>query len=47
MTNPVICRIIFGLIMSITMAYGMEGNNAALEEGALAKINNQVFRVRC
>lgn len=35
--------IIFGLIMSITMAYGMEVYNVALKEGGLAQMTNQVF----
>ena len=36
-------RIIFGLIMSITMAYGMEVYNVALKEGGLSQMTNGVF----
>lgn len=35
--------IIFGLIMSITMAYGMEVYNVALKEGGLSQMTNWVF----
>ena len=35
--------IIFGLIMSITMAYGMEVYNVALKEGGLSQMTNRVF----
>lgn len=35
--------IIFGLLMSVTMAYGMEVYNVALKEGGLAVMTNQVF----
>lgn len=35
--------IVFGLLMSITMAYGMEVYNVALKEGGLAAITNRVF----
>ena len=36
-------RIIFGLIMSITMAYGMEVYNVALKSGGLSAMTNRVF----
>ena len=35
--------IVFGLLMSITMAYGMEVYNVALKEGGLSAMTNQVF----
>lgn len=35
--------IIFGLLMSLTMAYGMEVYNVALKEGGLAVMTNRVF----
>lgn len=35
--------IIFGLIMSVTMAYGMEVYNVALKEGGLSQMTNRVF----
>lgn len=35
--------IIFGLLMSITMAYGMEVYNVALKEGGLSQMTNHVF----
>lgn len=35
--------VIFGLLMSITMAYGMEVYNVALKEGGLSQMTNQVF----
>ena len=35
--------IMFGLIMSITMAYGMEVYNVALKEGGLSQMTNGVF----
>lgn len=35
--------IVFGLLMSITMAYGMEVYNVALKEGGLAAMTNRVF----
>ena len=35
--------IIFGFIMSITMAYGMEVYNVALKEGGLSQMTNRVF----
>lgn len=35
--------IIFGLLMSITMAYGMEVYNLAIKEGGLARMTNRVF----
>ena len=35
--------IVFGLLMSITMAYGMEVYNVALKEGGLSQMTNQVF----
>lgn len=35
--------VIFGLIMSITMAYGMEVYNVALKEGGLSQMTNHVF----
>lgn len=35
--------IIFGLLMSITMAYGMEVYNVALKAGGLSQMTNQVF----
>jgi phosphotransferase system glucose/maltose/N-acetylglucosamine-specific IIC component len=36
--------IVFGLLMSVTMAYGMEVYNVALKEGGLSQMTNQVFR---
>lgn len=36
-------EIVFGLLMSITMAYGMEVYNVALKEGGLAAMTNRVF----
>ena len=36
-------RVIFGFIMSITMAYGMEVYNLALKEGGLSQMTNGVF----
>ena len=35
--------IVFGLLMSITMAYGMEVYNVALKSGGLSAMTNQVF----
>ena len=35
--------IIFGLLMSLTMAYGMEVYNVALKEGGLGAMTNRVF----
>lgn len=35
--------IVFGLLMSITMAYGMEVYNVALKEGGLSVMTNRVF----
>lgn len=35
--------IIFGILMSITMAYGMEVYNAALKEGGFSAMTNRVF----
>lgn len=35
--------VIFGLIMSITMAYGMEVYNVALKSGGLSAMTNRVF----
>lgn len=35
--------IVFGVFMSITMAYGMEVYNVALKEGGLAVMTNRVF----
>ena len=35
--------ILFGLIMSVSMAYGMEVYNIALREGGLSQMTNQVF----
>lgn len=35
--------IVFGLLMSVTMAYGMEVYNVALKEGGLAAMTNRVF----
>ena len=35
--------IVFGLLMFITMAYGMEVYNVALKEGGLAAMTNRVF----
>lgn len=35
--------IVFGVIMSMTMAYGMEVYNVALKEGGLSQMTNQVF----
>ena len=35
--------IIFGLLMSLTMAYGMEVYNVALKAGGLAVMTNRVF----
>ena len=35
--------VVFGLLMSITMAYGMEVYNVALKEGGLAQMTNHVF----
>ena len=35
--------VIFGLLMSITMAYGMEVYNVALKEGGLSQMTNQMF----
>ena len=37
--------VIFGLLMSITMAYGMEVYNVALKEGGLSRMTNRVFWV--
>ena len=36
--------VVFGLLMSITMAYGMEVYNVALKEGGLSQMTNTVFR---
>ncbi len=36
--------IVFGLLMSITMAYGMEVYNVALKEGGLSQMTNRVFQ---
>ena len=35
--------VVFGLLMSITMAYGMEVYNVALKEGGLSQMTNRVF----
>ena len=35
--------VIFGLIMSVTMAYGMEVYNVALKSGGLSAMTNRVF----
>jgi hypothetical protein len=35
--------VVFGLLMSITMAYGMEVYNVALKEGGLSQMTNHVF----
>ena len=35
--------IIFGILMSITMAYGMEVYNVALKEGGFSAMTNRVF----
>lgn len=35
--------VVFGLLMSITMAYGMEVYNVALKEGGLSQMTNTVF----
>ncbi|OUN08185.1 hypothetical protein B5G43_02040 [Flavonifractor sp. An92] len=35
--------IVFGLLMSITMAYGMEVYNVALKSGGLSAMTNRVF----
>ncbi len=35
--------VVFGLLMSITMAYGMEVYNVALKSGGLSAMTNQVF----
>lgn len=39
--------ILFGLIMSVSMAYGMEVYNIALREGGLSQMTNQVFWDAC
>ena len=36
--------VVFGLLMSVTMAYGMEVYNVALKEGGLSAMTNRVFR---
>lgn len=36
-------RIVFGILMSITMAYGMEVYNVALREGGLSAMTDLVF----
>lgn len=36
--------VVFGLLMSVTMAYGMEVYNVALKEGGLSAMTNLVFR---
>ena len=36
-------RIVFGVLMSITMAYGMEVYNVALREGGLSAMTDLVF----
>ena len=35
---------VFGVLMSITMAYGMEVYNIAMKEGGLEQLTNRVFR---
>ena len=35
---------VFGVLMSITMAYGMEVYNIAMKEGGLEQMTNHVFR---
>lgn len=35
---------VFGVLMSITMAYGMEVYNIAMKEGGLEQMTNRVFR---
>ena len=35
--------ILFGLMMSVSMAYGMEVYNVALKEGGLSQMTNRVF----
>lgn len=35
--------VIFGLIMSVTMAYGIEVYNVALKSGGLSAMTNRVF----
>ena len=35
--------ILFGLMMSVSMAYGMEVYNIALKEGGLSQMTNRVF----
>lgn len=34
---------VFGFLMSVTMAYGMEVYNVALKEGGLSQMTNRVF----
>lgn len=36
-------EILFGLMMSVSMAYGMEVYNIALKEGGLSQMTNRVF----
>ena len=36
--------VVFGFLMSVTMAYGMEVYNVALKEGGLSWMTNRVFR---
>ena len=43
MPKTTVQGILFGLIMSVSMAYGMEVYNIALREGGLSQMTNQVF----